>query len=195
MIWLLLLGLTDSLEGVGYTWQGFAYNGSSFCSRVHIQATSRPLLILWQESTNSEGWLTVSQVRVERWDVPKVYTICSSTSQQPGTKVRLILSGITAQSAKVILYEGYPWGELPPIPEINLQKGSPCILKLAFQSGGAYVLRAFNRFGEEIFTIPIDLSTPQELSYALPEGLRGTLLIQLYMAGQNTLLTEKTFRL
>ncbi|MCX8113129.1 MAG: hypothetical protein N3E49_08070 [Bacteroidia bacterium] len=195
MLWIsLAIWIADTLADVEYQWAGFYEKGPETCAQVHVQATTRPLLLLWQESLTGNDWVTIQRVRIDRWNVPKDYTICSKGGKQ-GIRVRVILTGVSAQSPKAILYDGYPWGE-PPLPsDISLEPGQPSILQVNITAAGNYLLRAFNRFGEEVFTIPVELPTPQKLSFTIPQVLKGPHLVQLYSLSYGRLIAEKLIQL
>ncbi|MEN3041616.1 MAG: hypothetical protein ABDH66_08795 [Bacteroidia bacterium] len=190
MSWLWIFLLADSLVGSRYVWKGLTPASSGFCAEVVIEYADRILLFAWQESTGVNQWVTVEKIQVDRSDVPKVYRLCRKRGLL-GQKVRIVLSTLTKSGPKSILYEGYPWGEPPPPPVITLETGKPSLLHIGFPVAGKYVLRAFNRFGEEIFTIPIDLSEPQELTFTIPSVLRGAFLIQLYNIVLQKVVAEK----
>lgn len=196
MVWLGLISLwlSDSIPGIVYQWMGLSETKDGICAVVRIQAASRPLYFVWQESSTGGAWVDIQRVNIDRWALPGEYRICRSQGQ-PGSKVRLVLRGLTSQSPQAILYEGYLWGEPPLPPEISIENGKPYILRVVLSSAGAYILRAYNRFGEEIFTIPVEATSSQEFKYFLPEAIRGALLIQLYSLSSRQILIEKAFRL
>lgn len=193
-LWLVFLWLPDSLPGTLYRWLGLSERAEGLCAAVSVQSTNRPLYFIWQEHAGGGSWMDIQRIRIDRWELPRDYRICCAQGQ-PGKKVRVVLRGLTAQSPQIVLYEGYPWGEPPAPSEISVETGKPCVLRVAVGSAGAYVLRAFNRFGEEVFTIPVEALSSQEFKYSLPETIRGALLVQLYSVSHRKVLAEKSFRL
>lgn len=195
MVWLWVsLFLSDTLVGVQYQWLGLRDVGDELCGEVQILATDRPLLLVWQEAASEGRWTEVKRVQVDRWAKGKKYSICRNGGAS-GTKVRVILRGITSQSSQVVLYEGTPWGAPILPPDISLERGDTPIIRISIPSPGAYVLRAFNRFGEEVFTIPVELHAPQELKYAVPSSLQGSFLIQVYSVNSQRVVVEKPLRI
>lgn len=194
LLGLLLLFSSDSLVGVDYEWLGVKETTSGFCAEVRIVKTDRPLIFAWQESADGKSWSEVKQVRIDRWAPARSYELCQER-EKPGVKVRLVLRGISSAGPRAVLYEGMPWGAAPLSADISIEKESQLVLRVAIAAPGVYLLRAFNRFGEEIFTIPVESTGPQELKYALPADLRGSLLVQLYSLSYQKLLVEKPIRL
>ncbi|MCX7651692.1 MAG: hypothetical protein N2200_02340 [Bacteroidia bacterium] len=189
-----LLLLCDSLPGISYEWKGLTSASKGLCTEVLIKAADRILLISWQESTGTNQWTTLEEVRVDRGELPKSYQLCRKHGRL-GQKVRIVLSTLSKSGPRVILYEGYPWGEPPSPPIITLKTGKPSLLYIDFPNAGKYIIRAFNRFGEEIFTIPLDIAAPQQVAYTWPPILRGTFLIRLYDIMLQQVVAEKTFAL
>ncbi|MEM2126538.1 MAG: hypothetical protein QXQ53_09105 [Candidatus Methanosuratincola sp.] len=195
MFWLWVpLFLPDSLSGVQYQWLGLKDLDDELCAEVQILSTDRPLLLVWQEAVSEGRWTEVRQVQVDRWAKGNKYSVCRKGGA-PGTKVRVILRGITPQSPQATLYEGTPWGAPMLSPDISLERGDKLVLRVSITYPGAYILRAFNRFGEEIFTIPVELHAPQELKYAVPSSLQGAFLIQLYSVNFQRVVVEKSLRI
>lgn len=198
MLWLdLVVLLTDSILGAQYQWRGLSEKDRGMCAEAHIISTDRPLVFLWQEESPAKKWVTVKRILIERWDVPKIYTLCRE-GEWIGRKVRILLTTVTSKGPQVILYEGYPWGEPPSPPDLILEQGKESsILRVKLSQVGIYVLRAYNQFGEEVFTIPLEAKDSKQFehTFVLPKVLRGSYLIQLYSLNPGILLVEKPIHL
>lgn len=113
----------------------------------------------------------------------------------PSAKLRVVLQGLTAQAGQVVLYEGYPWGAPPKPTRIDFELAQTPLLRLHLPEPGHYVLRCYNRFGEEVFTIPIESPYACEKLYAFPKSLRGAFLVRLCEVHRGQVLAEKSVSL
>ncbi|MCS7297401.1 MAG: hypothetical protein RMK19_07530 [Bacteroidia bacterium] len=194
MGWIAIVLLsTDSLSGVQYVWKGLFPKGLQLCGQLQLLAANRPLVVMWQEST-AVGWRVLHRIPIDRWSLPRDYLICCPEGKA-GQKVRLTLGGLSPQHSRVVLYEGYPWGVPPAPPEMSVDVGRSAVVRITFHGAGNYILRAYNRFGEEIFTLPLEATGPSQIEHSLPTTWRGNLLLQLYSVGQAQPVAERAFQL
>ncbi|MCS7189503.1 MAG: hypothetical protein NZ933_06850 [Bacteroidia bacterium] len=192
---LFLVGwMLDTLLGVQCKYGKLEVGTDGACIKVWIKESDRQLLLIAQERQQDGRWLVLHKVCIDRWSLPKEYSLCVS-GEKPGRYIRFVLQGIRETSGIKVLYEGYPWGAPTPAPAIEITQDTPPKLNLSFFGEGNYLLRCYNRFGEEIFTIPIEARKDLHLSYAFPKVLRGIFLIRLYEVGTGKVITEKPVRL
>ncbi|MCX7606564.1 MAG: hypothetical protein N2170_04775 [Bacteroidia bacterium] len=190
----LLCWLTDTLGGIRYEWRGAVQEEQRFCIRIRIQQADRPVWLVLQEALPGGGWQESRKVYVDRWDLPKDCSLCKEGGM-PGQRIRFVLQGPTARGGQLVIYEGYPWGRPPTPPSVEIESSSPPRLRVYFADAGQYLLRCYNRFGEEVFTVPIEVSVSTEMRYELPERLRGLYLIRVQDAIIGKVIAEKPLRL
>lgn len=188
------LWLVDSLRGVQYTHVIREAEGGCLCARVYIQQADKPLFLLVEGQLPGESWGVWQRVAIDRWSLPREVKVCTG-SPKGGTKVRFRLVGPTPAAGQAILYEGFPWGPPPRPPEIHVvTEANPPLLRLLLGEGGTYLVRGYNRFGEEVFSLPIQESQAAEVTYVWP-ALKGQFLLQVYDVQSRKVVTEKSVRL
>ena len=184
----------DTLQGVRYRCGELVVRGGGVCFPLTVMQSDRPLYV-WLQAQDPDGsWREVQRVLIDKWSLPKATELCMQGGRI-GTRVRLVLGGLSASAPKVVVYEGFPWGQLPPPPAVHWVEGSPPLLQISFAEAGQYLLRCYNRYGEEVFTLPLMASGKEESRYAFPASLRGFFLVQLYDLARSKVLWEKTIRL
>jgi len=191
---LLYLVLSDSLPGLECRWEGPLHEEGALCFAVEVKKVDRPVYLLLLEKRPGQEWREVSRHLIDRWALPQTKRLCSKESPA-GTRIRLVVRGLGAQAPQHVLYDGLPWGEPPEPPtlEIFLNRRD-FLLTLYFPQAGDYLLRCYNRFGEEIFTLPFQPAPYQKFQYRLPRTLRGVYLFQLYDVFESKVLVEKSVK-
>ncbi|GIV25705.1 MAG: hypothetical protein KatS3mg026_1397 [Bacteroidia bacterium] len=185
---------SDSLV-LEYRWEGPFYEERALCFSVEVRRVDRPVYLLLLEQRPGEGWRETSRQLIDRWALPQKKQLCLAEAPA-GTRVRLVVRGLSAQAPQAVLYEGYPWGEPPELPSVDILQARPApLLTLYFPTAGRYLLRCYNRFGEEIFTLPFHPTHQEKVQYALPKLFKGVYLLQLYDLSSSKLLVEKSVKL
>lgn len=191
----LWFALSDSLTGLDCRWEGPFYEERGLCFSVEVKKVDRLVYVLLLEQRPGEGWREGSRHWVDRWALPQKKRLCLAEGPA-GTRVRLVVRGLSAQAPQSVLYEGFPWGELPEPPSLEILQGRPDpLLTLYFPVPGRYLLRCYNRFGEEVFTLPFHPAPREKVQYALPKSLKGMYLFQLYDLSASKVLVEKSVKL
>lgn len=194
-VWLTLFGLPDSSRPGVWRWISTEVQANKICGRISVKTIEWPAFVILQESVAVETWREVRRVFIDRWTLPKEYSLCWNGGQI-GKKVRFVITLSTRpKPSYFVLWEGYPWGRIPLPPVIHFRETKPPALHLDFPDPGQYVMRCYNRFGEEVFTIPFDLTHPTQFDYMLPPQMRGNYLIQVYSLELKRVVAEKGIRL
>jgi hypothetical protein len=190
LIWVLI----DTLTGIRYERQGVVYEGQRVCFRIRIKESDKPLYAILEERLPGKGWQETQRLFIDKWSLPREVSLCVR-GQVPGLQARIVLQGPTAQAGRTVVDEVFPWGEPALPPELEVVESKPPILQVQFLQAGTYLLRCYNRFGEEVFTIPLEAQPGSKLSYSFPSTLQGAFLIQLYDLLQGRVMVEKVLRL
>ncbi len=191
LLWLCLWSV-DTLQGVRFTHT--TQEGENFCLSLQVHSSDKPLFLVVQEESPRGEWIVLKKVTIDRWSLPKRFDLCPLPTA-PSAKLRVVLQGPTLRAGHAILYEGYPKGAPPKPTRIDFERTHAPLLRLHLPEPGQYVLRCYNRFGEEVFTIPIENSAACERVYTFPQSLRGAFLVRLYEAYQGQILAEKSLSL
>lgn len=184
----------DTMGFFTFAWKGVIADESRACLRVELLQSDRPFYVILQESTHTAKWQEKNRLLIDRWSLPRLVEMCVSGKEQ-GKKVRILASGIAASGPVYTIYEGYPWGPPPLSPTIRVEGDSPRLLRIYVPTEGSYLLRCYNRVGEEVFTLPIQVTQPKELLYTLPTQLKGSHLLQIYSIDAHRNLAEKPITL
>lgn len=191
LFWVWLWSI-DSLQGVRFTHT--IREGVDFCLSLQVHSSDKPLFLVVQEESPRGEWITSKKVAIDRWSLPKQFEVCPVPTY-PSPKLRVVLQGPTPRAGQTVLYEGYPWGAPPKPTRIDLELAHTPLLRLYLPEAGDYLLRCYNRFGEEVFTIPIENTASSEKLYAFPKNLRGAFLVRLYEVRRGQVLAEKSLSL
>ncbi|RMF51763.1 MAG: hypothetical protein D6750_03160 [Bacteroidetes bacterium] len=191
---ILYLTLSDSLPGLECRWEGPLHEEGSLCFAVEVKKVDRLVYLLLLEQRPGQAWREVSRHLIDRWALPQKKRLCTQEGAV-GTRIRLVVQGLGAQAPQRVLYDGFPWGEPPEPPTLEILPSRPdFLLTVYFPAAGNYVLRCYNRFGEEIFTLPFQSAPQQRFQYRLPRTLRGVYLFQLYDVFESKLLVERSVK-
>jgi len=191
---ILYLTLSDSLRGLECKWEGPLSEGGALCFAVEVKKVDRPVYLLLLEQRPGQEWREVSRHLIDRWALPQNNRLCSKEGSV-GTRIRLVVQGLGTHAPQRVLYDGFPWGEPPKPPTLEiLLNRQDFLLDVYFPTAGDYLLRCYNRFGEEIFTLPFHPAPQQRFQYLLPKTLRGVYLFQLYDVFESKLLVEKSVK-
>lgn len=190
----LLCWIADTAGFLTFAWKGVAIRESQTCLQVALLQSDRPFYIILQESTQTGKWQEKNRLFIDRWSLPRTVEMCVAGKEQ-GKKVRILATGITSSGPVCPIYEGYPWGPPPASPIIQVEGDSPRLLRLYIPTEGSYLLRCYNRVGEEVFTLPIQVAQPKEFLYTLPHQLKGSYLLQIYSIDAHKNLAEKPISL
>ncbi|MCS6790432.1 MAG: hypothetical protein NZ580_05585 [Bacteroidia bacterium] len=186
--------ITDTLGFCTFAWKGIATDASQACLQVELIRSDRPFYVILQESTQTGKWQEKNRLLIDRWSLPRAVELCI-LGKERGRKVRVLVSGITSSAPTYTIYEGYPWGPPPASPTMRIEGSSPRLLRLYIPTEGSYLLRCYNRVGEEVFTLPIQVAQPKEFLYTLPDQLKGSYLLQIYSIDAHKNLAEKPITL
>lgn len=192
LFWLWLWS-ADTLQGVHFT-HAVQQGGVDFCLSLQVHSADKPLFLVVQEENLHGEWIALKKIAIDRWSLPNRFVLCP-TPTVPLAKLRIVLQGPTPQAGRAVLYEGYPWGAPPKPTRIDFESAQVPVLRVHLPEPGHYVLRCYNRFGEEVFTIPIENSHASEKLFAFPKELRGAFLLRLCEVHRGQILAEKSLSL
>jgi len=176
---LVMVTTLDSLQGLRYEVRPLA-NIQGFGVQLRLEKADRfGWFILYRRKPHERSWTEVSKVYVDRWRLPVDYCLQDKETGQVGWLYRLMWrsAGQPAQEVEIKTY--WPFGKLPTPPEMSIENSASRTLRCAFSEAGQFLLRGYNSYGEEVFTISIETAGPQIERYQLPALRKGRYLLRL----------------
>ncbi len=184
---MLYLFFADSLAGLRYSIEVLE-NSSSFSLRLHVRQSDRfGWVILYRRLPGMSGWSEIQKVYIDRWQLPKEYLLRDPVRGEVGWAYRIVwrIANIETELGRY-----YPYGKLPTPPQITQEHPNSPVLRCVFHEPGRFLLRGYNSYGEEIFTLPIEVPEARTERYQLPSLRKGRYLVRLLEPQSNISLVE-----
>ncbi len=181
------LVLVDSIAGLRYSVQ--ILEGSPFFKlQLKIEQADRfGWIVLYRRLPGMNGWSEIQKVYIDRWVLPKEYSLDDKVRGEIGWSYRVVWRSANTES-EIGTY--YPYGRMPLPPRINQEKPDSPILRCTFFEPGKFLLRGYNSYGEEVFTLPIEVSGACVERYQLPPLRKGRYLVRLLEPQSSVSLAE-----
>ncbi len=170
------LALVDSIAGLRYS-IAISEGGQIFTVRLRITQSDRfGWIVLYRSLPGKREWSEVQKIYVDRWVLPKEYLLQDKVRGEVGWGYRVVWRSANTETE---LGTYYPYGRLPTPPHISQEKPGSPILRCTFYDSGKFLLRGYNSYGEEVFTVPLEVSEACVERYQLPPLRRGRYLVRL----------------
>lgn len=181
------LVLVDSVAGLRYSVQ--ILEGSPFFKlQLKIEQADRfGWIVLYRRLPGMNGWSEIQKVYIDRWVLPKEYSLDDKVRGEIGWSYRVVWRSANTET-EIGTY--YPYGRMPVPPRINQEKPNSPILRCTFFESGKFLLRGYNSYGEEVFTLPIEVSGACVERYQLPPLRKGRYLVRLLEPQSSVSLAE-----
>lgn len=151
-----------------------------FAVRVHLEKADRHgWLTLYRIEGPQGGRKVVSKASVDRWQLPRTYELSDEVPGQFGWSYEVVWEPASRQVPASVLATYWPYGRLPQRPTLMVEDAKRGVLRCDFAEAGSYLMRGYNRFGEEVFTVPIEVAQGGTKRYLLPELPKGRYLVRI----------------
>ncbi len=177
----------DSIAGLRYSIRVLE-GTSSFKLAVKAERADRfGWIVLYRRLPGMNGWGEIEKVYVDRWVLPKEYSLEDKVRGEIGWSYRVVWRSANTET-EIGTY--YPYGRLPVPPRIHQEKPESRVLQCTFFEPGKFLLRGYNSYGEEVFTFPIEISEACVERYQLPPLRKGRYLVRLLEPQSSVSLAE-----
>jgi len=179
--------LSDSAKGISYSVR-LVEGSQTFGVQVRVEGADRfGWLVLYRRLPGAQAWAEVQKVYVDRWILPKMYTLQDPLRGELGWAYRV---GWRVGSQEEELGVYYPYGRLPEPPNIRQEETGRPIIRCVFPEGGHFLVRGYNSYGEEVFTFSVEVPGATIERYQLPPLRKGRYLVRLLMPESGVSLAE-----
>ncbi len=170
---------SDSIAGLSFR-VSCVDKGPGFAVQVFLEKADRfGSLALYRVETPQAVRKLVSKVRVDRWALPKTYELYDGVKGQTGWSYEVVWEPATSAVRPSVLGTYWPYGQLPPPPRLHVEDAERGLLRCDFSEVGTYLMRGYNSFGEEVFTMSIEVAQKGPKRYQLPALPRGRYLVRI----------------
>mgnify|MGYP001087859217 CR=1 FL=1 len=179
--------LIDSIAGLRYSVR-ILEGSPSFKLQLKVERADRfGWIVLYRRLPGMNGWGEIQKVYVDRWVLPKEYSLEDKVRGEIGWSYRVVWRSANTET-EIGTY--YPYGRLPVPPRIHQEKPESRVLQCTFFEPGKFLLRGYNSYGEEVFTLPIEISEACVERYQLPPLRKGRYLVRLLEPQSSVSLAE-----
>lgn len=181
------LVLVDSIGGLHYSVQ--VVEGSPFFKlQFKVEQSERfGWIVLYRRLPGMSEWGEIQKVYVDRWVLPKEYFLEDKVRGEVGWSYRVVWRSANTET-EIGTY--HPYGRLPVPPCLAQEKPQSPVLRCTFFEPGRFLLRGYNSYGEEVFTLPIEVSGACVERYQLPPLRKGRYLVRILEPQSSVSLAE-----